>query len=225
MKKTEAEIGTQPKLSVLIIDDHYLHRCGLKTLLKNNFEVSKVDESDNGVTAIDLMRKNAYEVVFLDIEVPIVNGLEICKIFKREFPKSNLVVMTGINKKYYIYDLIEIGVNGYLPKNYPPVKMKSALESILKGGKYIASEIDRTYKELKKSKVKDFHIENVELSNKEKKIVMLMCEQLTSGQISAKLGISKTTVDTHRKRIFKKLNIVNSIGIALYAFRSGLYVP
>lgn len=225
MIKPENEIDTHSKLSVLILDDHYLHRCGLKSLLKNHFFISKVDESDNGVTAIDMMRKNAYDVVFLDIEIPIVNGLEICKIFKREFPKSNLVIMTGNSKKYYIYDLIEMGINGYLPKNYPSCKLNSALEQIFKGGKYIAGEIDKTYKELKKSKVKNAQCETVELSDKEKKIVVLMCEQLTSGQISAKLGISKTTVDTHRKRIFKKLNIVNSIGIALYAFRSGLYNP
>ena len=227
MKLSENQISNCADLKILIVDDHELHCNGLMAYLSLFPFVKHCDKALNGKTALELLKKNVYDVVFLDVEMPVMDGKELGRIVRRDFKKIKIIVMTAYEKKTDIYDFMEMGVSAYLLKDCLTNEITKAFKIVMEGGRYMSDAVREKYeaycKERKLSKL--LQDKEEELSRTEKKVVTLMCKQLTSDEISAILGTSKSTIDTHRKRIFKKLKIANSIGIAIYAFKNGLFNP
>jgi DNA-binding NarL/FixJ family response regulator len=225
MRKAKPAGVDLKSVKVLIVDDHVSHRKGLAVILGIYPFVSRCDQAENGFAAIEMLKKGFYDIVFIDIDMPVMNGIELARVMKRDFRDSKIIVMTAHENKSYVYAFLEMGVSAYLLKGYLAFQIREAFKVVMDGGNYIPAEIRDMYQDYlaEKSKMKQFS--EAQLSKTEKKIVLMMCMQMTSDEIAAKFGVRKSTVDTHRKRIFKKLKIVNSIGIALYAFRTGLYDP
>ncbi len=225
-KSISASANVKP-IKVLIVDDHYFHTEGILAYLKEFSVTSKCDTASDGIDALKLLEKNFYDIAIVDIEMPRMDGLELAKIMRKEYKGTKIIVMTAHEKRSLVYEFLELNVSAFLLKCYLSKDILNAFETVMAGGTYITDEIQEMYDDYvrEKKELESLNLREEQLSKTEKKIVVMMCEQLTSEQISYKLGTSKSTVDTHRKRIFKKLKIVNSIGIAIYALKKGLFNP
>jgi DNA-binding NarL/FixJ family response regulator len=215
-------------LKILVVDDHVLYSNGLIALLKMYPFITKIDYAENGLVAHECLKKQFYDIVFLDVEMPEMNGTELAKIMKRNFKKSKIIIMTAHNdRKDYVYTFLEIGVSAYLLKAYIVEEFVRAFETVLDGGDYITHEIKEMYQQylLEKSKDAFANVMQIQLTKAEKRVVLLICEQNTTEEIADILGVRKTTVNTLRKRIFEKLNVSCSVGVVVYAVKVGWYKP
>lgn len=210
---------------VLIIKEHFFKRYGLMHYLQKHFKLQKVDLATDAITALNKVKTETYDLIFIDLECEGISNKELCDTVRKKLPRVRIIALSNLKKTYKICDAIDHGVSCILPNNYSTVFFNKALSIIINGGKFVCPEVEQIYKANRKEFRNHSDDRIADLSRQEKKIVLLLCEQLTSHQISDKLGLSKTTVDTYKKRILKKLDVVNSVGIAVQAIKSGLYTP
>ena len=213
------------KLNVLAVDDYSMQCNGLQEFIKKFDFVAKCDKAYNGFDALKLCSQNNYDVVIVDVEMPEMDGMELTHRLRREHGSVKIIVMTAYENPDDIGAFFDMGISAYLLKCYSELEIEKAIKVVVNGKQFISTDIQEIYDTylLKKKgiEVKDKQA----LTKMEIRIVILMCYQLTSEQISYRLGLSKSTIDTHRIRIFKKLKIVNSIGIAIYAIKNRIFNP
>ncbi|MDI1233823.1 MAG: response regulator transcription factor [bacterium] len=219
----DQNINEIPKLNVLVVDDHPFQCSGLRSMLLEYNFIQSCDKAFDGEAALSMFTKNHYDFAFVDVEMPGMNGMELSKIIRRKYPFTKIIVLTGFEKPEDIGVFFDMGVSAYLLKCYAEVEIAKAFVALANGEHFISEDIQEIYDAYIKKKKGIEVKQKGELTKMETKIVTLMCDQLTSEQISYRMGLSKSTIDTYRKRIFKKLKIVNSIGIAIYAFKNGLF--
>lgn len=214
------------KINVLIVDDHPIYRNGIKGIIKEIDNVEICEEANNGKEAIKALEESFYDIIFLDINMVEMDGIEASRIIKTRFQKSKIIVLTMSNSKREIVELLENGVHGYILKNTDASELRRAIKLIMEGNLYLTPEVKSVWAEylVDKAVYEKFDANNnIELTPRQKEIVFHLCEQRTTMEIAELLFISEATVNNHRAQIMKKLNIKNGIGIALYAVKSGIY--
>ncbi len=214
------------KINVLIVDDHPIYRNGIKGIIKDIDVVDSCAEANNGKAAIEALENKFYDIIFLDINMDEMDGIEASRIIKFRFPKCKIIVLTMSNSKREIVELLENGVHGYILKNTDAIELKRAIMLVMEGSLYLTAEVKSIWAEylINKAAFEKFDDQNrVELTPRQIEIVFQLCEQRTTLEIANALFISEATVNNHRAQIMKKLNIKNAIGIALYAVKSGIY--
>lgn len=214
------------KINVLIVDDHPIYRNGIRDIVKSISFVKRCDEAANGLFAIEAMENLAYDIVFLDIGMGEMDGVDASRIIKNRFPETMIIVLTMSDSSEEIVELLEIGVQGYMLKNTDADELKRAIQLVMEGNLYLSAAVKDIWSDYLIKKVTFEKHEAGEknlLTEKQKKIVFLLCQQHTALEIADIIGISDATVNNHRAHIMKKLKIKNSIGIALYAVKSGIF--
>ena len=214
------------KINVLIVDDHPIYRNGIMGIIKEIDIVDFCSEASNGKAAIEALEKRFYDIIFLDINMDEMDGIEASRIIKTRFQKCKIIVLTMSNSKREIVELLENGVHGYILKNTDAKELRRAIKLILEGNLYLTPEVKSIWAEylVNKAVYEKFDSNNkIELTPRQIEIVFHLCEQRTALEIAEALFISEATVNNHRAQIMKKLNIKNGIGSALYAVKSGIY--
>lgn len=213
-------------LTILIVDDHPLFRKGVRELFRDFCIHTSIDEAQNGIETIKALKKKRYDIVFLDIEMPVLNGIDTAKIIVKDFPEVKILIISSYDSIRYVIELIEIGVHGYILKSIDYEKITLAVKTILENKLYLAPEIQKAWDEYHSQKtintVKPTS-EQCELTIREMQIVEEICEQNSSSTIARKLSISKSTVDNHRRNILKKLKTDNIVAVVLYAIQKGIF--
>lgn len=211
------------KVRVLLADDHEMILDGLKLMLAQNEQIEIVGEAKDGEEVIDKVRHlPELDVVILDINMPKKDGIEVTREIKRIHAEVKVLILSMYNRKEFLKQLVEVGIDGYILKNAGKKVLLEALESLARDEPYYDKEITKTMlRSYQKSKVFDSPMD-VELSEREKEVVVLIANGLTSGEIAEKLFISTHTVDTHRKNILSKLNVKNATGIMRFALQTGI---
>ena len=197
------------KIKVLIADDHPIFRVGLVNVIKQNPKIDMVNEAENGEQALAMIRELKPDVAVLDVEMPGLNGLQVCEILNEENCPTKILILT-LFKEISIYNkAMEIGAMGYLLKEHAPGELITAIETIARGEKYISHALQASLTQGKSHLIVDPKIKEVvdKLSNTEKKILKLIAEQKTTKEIAGKLFISEKTVENHRYNINKKLGL------------------
>ncbi|MDP3556269.1 MAG: response regulator transcription factor [Bacteroidota bacterium] len=216
---------SQPKIKLAIVDDHKLFRDGLVSLLSAFEEFSINIVASNGLIFFEelLKKKRTIDVLLLDAEMPEMNGIEVLKKLKLTNSEIKPLVLTMHNEDEIIFEFVELGARGLLHKSADIEEVVDAIHSLYINELYFNEEISqRVIKKLvKKQHIKKLNI-NTSLSNREKEIIKLICNQSTTKEIADKLFISERTVESHKKNIFEKTNSKNSAGVVLFAVRSGL---
>jgi len=205
---------------IIIVDDHTLFRNGLHILLNNIKNYKVVEEAANGKEFIDILDKGTeVDLVLLDINMPVMDGIEAAKIALSKRPDLKIITLSMYGEEDYYYKMVDAGVKGFLLKNSDMNEVKTALETVYDGGNYFSSELLqnlvtnlRTNKEKKKP-------EN-ELSEREVEVLILICQGFNNQEIADQLFISKRTVDKHRANIMEKSQCKNTAQLVMYAIKN-----
>lgn len=219
----------EKNLSVLVVDDHPLYRKGIKRILNNIEFVTRCDEAENGQVAISMIANHQYDIILLDLQMPVMDGVEAAAIIKDKFPKCKIIILTMSDSKRQMIELLDMGVTGYVLKSTDEMELTNAIIRVSEGGQYLSKEVDDAWTQFLGNKSK-FELSNqknerVDLSEREKEIIRMICKQMSTQEIADKLSLSNNTVKTHRNHIMKKLDVDNVVGIAIYAVRAGIFVP
>lgn len=211
-----------PKIRVIVADDHSIFRMGLKNLLKQIPFVDKIDEASNGIEVLDLLNKGVdYHIIFMDIEMPLMDGLKTVREISLMEKQAKVIMLTMFCSENYIMDVYERNLSGYILKNTNLQEIKRALEHVLEGGQYFCPEAAQIL--FKKLLSKDYiSFQTNEISDREKEILLLICEQYTNSEISEKLCISEHTVKRHRQNLLEKTGAKTTAGLVLYALKSNM---
>lgn len=213
---------------VVLADDHKLVRAGIKSLLENSDGVEVIGEADNGREAIKLVGELMPDMVFLDIAMPEMNGLQAAEMIKKTYPDVEVVILSMYLDEEYVIQALQAGASGYLLKDSAPNELKLALDTIQNGRVYISPAIPREmidgYRERLKhaSSPEGMIRKKEELSSRQKEVLQLIAEGNPTREIAEKLFISIKTVETHRSQIMKKLGINDVPGLVRYAIKKGL---
>lgn len=208
-------------MRILLVDDHTLFRKGLKMLLSTLPGYEVTGEAANGKDFLELNLKYNYDIVFLDIEMPEINGIEAAKRAIEQKPELKIITLSMYGDEEYYDQMIEAGAKGFLLKNTNLQEVKTAIDTVMAGGNYFSQELMqnllRNYKSIRESKEPD-----AELSEREIEILLLICSGLSNQKIGDQLFISKRTVEKHRANILCKTNCKNTAGLVMYAIKNQL---
>jgi two-component system, NarL family, response regulator DegU len=194
-------------LIVYLADDHELVAQGIASLLRQLQNVSQVKVFKNGLELYNECLIQKPYIVFLDIEMPVMDGRETLAKLKGKFPEIKCFMLSMLNEKAIIQDCIDKGANGYLNKDCKVDELNEAITSV---EIYYSKEVLRELSGTNKSKIDSYHL-NEPLSEREKEVLKLFCDGLSPKEIADKIFLSPRTVETHKCNIMNKLN-VNSVG-------------
>jgi DNA-binding NarL/FixJ family response regulator len=209
------------KISILIADDHMLIRDTWSSILNSDPRFEVISRCSNGEEAIKEAQKLRPKVVLIDINMSPISGIEATQQIRKFSPASKIIGVSMHSQPAYVKKLLKLGAHGYVTKNSPQQEMFEAIEEVMKGNRYICSEVKTILSE------QAFDEENSganSLSNRELEIIKFIKDGLSSKEISAALNISLKTVEVHRHNILKKLNLKNSAALVNYINESGLVI-
>jgi DNA-binding NarL/FixJ family response regulator len=205
-------------VKVFIIDDHPMVVAGLNSLLGRLENIEVAGAVSNAFDAIPFLKKNKIEVVLLDINLPDISGIDLCKKIHKEFPDIKILGISTFSERSYISRMIENGASGYLIKSASADEIAEAIDTVLKGKIYLSVSMEHIAKPLSIMPSDNLPA----LTKREKEILQLISEGLTNNQIAEKLFISPLTVDSHRKNLLTKLNVNNTASLIKLAVQNGL---
>lgn len=206
---------------IAITDDHQLVLKGIAAMLDNVKEVeitgayADVSETELGIA------ENQPDVLFLDINLPDGNGIELTKLLLKKYPDLKIIALTNFEDISFVKRMLKNGAHGYLLKNTDKIELMKALKTVLSDEVYLPSEILK--KLLYQSQKKETHKHlTPKLTKREMDVLRGISEELTTEEISKKLFVSPKTVETHRMNIMSKLGAKNSVGIIKIAMEKQL---
>ncbi|MFM1875991.1 MAG: hypothetical protein RL266_1728 [Bacteroidota bacterium] len=207
------------RIRLLLVDDHQIVLDGIKALLDGLDGFDCVATADNGQKALDLLKVFPVDVVLMDIDMPIMNGMDATRIIKKEYPNVKVISLTQHSERGMVKRLLDCGSDGYLLKNIAQDELTSAIRKVNAGENAFSEEVAMSL--AGKVVEKNANGVEIELTEREIEILSLIAEGLSSKQIGDKLFISPRTVDTHRTNLMNKLDIHNIAGLIRFAFKNG----
>lgn len=212
------------KLKVYIADDHTLFRKAMVNLIRGFESIEDVRDAENGKELLTLMKYQPPDVVIVDLQMPVMDGADTCENILQKFPDVKIIILTMHDSERYILHMMEMGVHAFLLKNTEPDELEEAINAVIEKDFYhndlVASVLRKNVKEKRSGQRPAFH--NAELSEREKEIVVLVCQELTIKEIGQKLSLSENTVRNHRVNIMEKVGVNNMVGLVKYAYATGL---
>ena len=213
--------NSKTKINILLVDDHQLVIDGLKSMLANEKNYVIKGEALNGQQALEMItsKPNEYQLVVTDVTMPLMSGIELCKIIKEQYPHIKVLILSMHNSITIIKDALNSEADGYMLKNTGQDEFIKAIERVLGDGTYFSQDILPIILNLFQKEKKET-LKNA-LSQREKEVLELIVQEYTSREIAEKLFISKQTVDTHRINIMQKTDCKTLVGLIKYAIQSG----
>ena len=210
------------KTKIFVLDDHEIFLNGLVKLLEDTFDVR-----GSFTCSEDLLRAlntETVEVLVLDVQLPEISAEELLQKIRTDYPSQKIIYLTLLRGTRMIQKLQKFGIQGYVLKNAPTEELLKGIKSVADGQTYFSKEIDSINNDDDLKNTLTFPDNKVEdiLSPREVEILKLVCEEMSSSEIAAKLFLSVSTVDTHRKNILIKLGVSNTVGLVKYALKHQL---
>ena len=194
-------------ISILIADDHPLFRSGIKAVMDSIPNIEQVTEVNDGLEAYQAIVQLRPDIAILDIEMPLLSGLDVCKKVLSEKHYTKIIVLTMHREKSYFEDAIQSGVYGYLLKDGATQELKQCIESVVKGERYVSSAFQNLINDLNN----DSETNTLKsLTPTELVILKLIAEGKTSNEIADFLFVSPKTIENHRTNMNKKLQLDGS---------------
>ncbi|MBN2729528.1 MAG: response regulator transcription factor [Bacteroidales bacterium] len=201
-------------ISVFIVDDHFMVIEGIKTLLAGEKDIILTGHAMDGKSALEYLKKNHTDVILMDINLPDINGMDLCAMVHNEYPKVKIIGLSTFNQLAYVESMIQNGASGYLLKNSTREEITEAIELVMDDKKIFSPEVKEMMKETSDT--------TPLISRREREVLQCISEGLTSKEISEKLFISINTVNTHRKSLMMKLNVNKTADLVRWAVKFNL---
>lgn len=197
---------------ILIIDDHSIIRVGIAFLIRQEIPSATIDEAKSGDAAVTMLKKNTYDLVILDVNIPGTDTIDFISYLLTATPHLNILIFTMNPEEWYGRRFLKMGVKGFLNKESPEDEIKKAIWMVLKGNRYISPALAQiiSMDALEKKKENPFD----ELSNREFDVAMRLTRGDSVSVIAESLNLHASTVGTHKAHIFEKLNVQNIIQLA-----------
>ena len=211
-------------IKIVLADDEELFRKGLLFLLERESNIEVQYEASNGQELVDYLKVcEVYpDIILMDLKMPFLNGVEATKLIHNEYPNINIIALTSYNTESFIANMINVGASSYLVKNASPQEMLNTIKEVAHKGFYynetvmrvIHKDIISSTKNAKSTLDDDF------LTVREKEVLELICQQLSTSEIAEKLFISPRTVEGHRNNLLLKTQSKNVAGLVVYAIQN-----
>ena len=208
-------------LNVFLVDDHSLFREGLKFLLSDLDLIHEIYEAENGAQFIEKLKKTPADMALLDIEMPVMNGIEATRQALVVQPSLKIIALSMYSDESYYSSMIEAGVSGFLLKNSNFAEVKKAITDVSAGKNYFSLEILQSI--LTRMNRKKADQPNNELTDRETEILFYICKGLSNSEIAENLTISKRTVDKHRENLLQKTQSKNTANLVIFAIKNGYF--
>jgi two-component system nitrate/nitrite response regulator NarL len=208
-------------IKVLVADDHPVVRKGLQTCLARQVNLKIVGEAADGDEALRKTRDLLPDVVLMDISMPGMNGLAVTEVLRKELPQIKVLVLSVHSNRSSIFRVIQAGAHGYVSKEAPPDELLRAIESVYEGEPHFSEDIARAaLNEFVNSGGKKEPF--AQLTIREREVLVRIAEGKSNKEIADELRIGVRTIETHRERIMRRLNIHSVAGLTKYAIANGL---
>ncbi|MFL5303274.1 MAG: response regulator [Anaeromyxobacteraceae bacterium] len=213
-------------LRVLLADDHALVRAGLRALLAELPDVEVVGETGDGQEALRLLGEKKPDVALVDISMPGLNGIEVAVRARKEHPATRIVILSMHVDDEFVRRALAAGAAGYLVKNADRSELELALRAVARGDTWLSPAISRSvaaaYARGGQSRpAGPFEV----LSPRQREVLQLIAEGLSTKEIASRLDLGVKTVETHRAELMERLGIHGVAGLVRYAIRVGLVQP
>jgi DNA-binding NarL/FixJ family response regulator len=207
---------TNKKNRIIIADDHSLFRQGLKLILEDIENVEVVADVANGKELIEITGMLRPDLIIMDINMPLVNGIEASRLLLHENPDLKILVISMYGEEQYYNSVIENGVKGFILKDAENTELRAAVNLILNGKTYFSQELLLKLIRNRKANAQ------ISLTHREQEVLNLICQGFSSMEIAVKLFLSERTVESHRANLLNKTGCRNSLSLVLFAFRNNL---
>ncbi len=210
------------KQQVIIVDDHKIFRKGLKMVINSFKEAEVAAEASNGKEFMEIIDNTKADIVFMDINMPELNGFEATEKAVESYPDLKIIAMTSSEDISSVNKMLFAGVEGYMIKNSDYEDIRDAIVKVASGKNYFSESIlinltRSNYNDFKKKK-------NILpcLSPRETEVLKLLCKGYSKNKIAKKLFISERTVEKHKQNLFEKTETKNAVNLVIYAFQNNL---
>jgi DNA-binding NarL/FixJ family response regulator len=213
-------------ITVAIADDHALFREGVRQILRNFDNIDLIMEAENGQDLITKLKNKVPDVLLLDLEMQVMDGIETLKYLKQEAAYEDLkvLILSMYREERMIAYLMELGANGYLMKDADPDEFELAIRTVHKEGFYFNEHVSHAMLGSLKQKTKKIPSlgNNFQITEREMDVLQLIAQGMTTTEIGEKLFISNRTVEGHRKNLLSKLDARNTASLIMKAIKAGL---
>ncbi|WP_025665344.1 response regulator transcription factor [Aquimarina megaterium] len=207
-------------VKIMIIDDHQMFIDGIKSLLRKEEYLQIVSEYLCAEDALEQLEKDTVDIVITDISMPGMSGIELIKTIKSTYSNLKVLVLSMHNDKEVVSEIMMSEADGYILKNTGKQELIEALTRITDNGTYYSKEVLSVMVN-KVKKERKIEAETNELTDREVKVLELICQEYSSQEIADKLFIGRRTVDTHRQNILRKTKVKTIVGLIKYGIRNG----
>jgi len=206
--------------SLLLADDHVLIRQGIAELLSQQAEIDVVATVSDGLEVLSYLEENKVDIILMDINMPKLNGIDTTKEVTKLYPNTKVIALTMHDSSGFIEQMLKAGAKGYLLKNCGQEELLTAISQVSEGQTYVGKDTQEALiQSLSGNKKVDMM---PKLTRREKEVLTLIAEELTTNQIAEKLFLSLSTVESHRANLISKFGVKNSVGVIKKAIEYGL---
>ncbi len=210
------------EIKIMIAEDHEIYREGLKMALSDIGNIKLIAEAINGQQIVELVINEQPQVVLMDLNMPILNGVEATKKIKALFPEVNIIALTVNDDYESLHKMNEAGARGYLLKTTDKKEIIEAIETVALGKSFYCKDTKLRLKDLFENEIKFKSKSEVsfELSDKEMMVLKLLCDNKSTKEIAGILDASVRTVEGIKGRIAQKFDVPDTVGIVLFAIKN-----
>lgn len=209
-------------IRVLVVDDHAILRDGIRSILESQEDIRVVGEAENGLEAIEHIKRTPPDIVLMDISMPGMNGLEATRFIKRNFPQVKVLILTQHDNHEYIAPALQAGAAGYVLKRSGRREMLNALRQVHEQGAFLAGRITREVLQDYSNEGGYHRNEDNRLTDRERQVLQLIIDGKSNKEIGMELGISPKTVSVHRTNVMAKLDVQTTVELIRFVTNNPL---
>ena len=215
-------------IKVLLVDDQAMVRAGIHMILEAENDIHVIGEAEDGAKAVVSAHKLKPEVVLMDIQMPLLNGLEATRqITQTPGNTCRILILTTFERDDYVFEALRAGASGFILKNAPPEDLIAAVRVVAEGNALLAPSVTRRiiHEFAQRTPRNDLKEKLSSLTEREIEVLRLISKGKTNAEIAADLFVGETTVKTHISNLFAKLDLRDRVQAVVYAYESGLIQP
>lgn len=210
-------------IHVLLVDDHAMVRAGIRQFLEESAEITVTAEADDAAHAQTILKKQTFDMAVVDIHLPQMNGFELTKWVKQQYPNLPVLILTAHDDEPYVVAALQAGASGYVLKEATAEELTRAVQTVYEGQNYISSAVaGHLFHQITQPTMIE---DNSQLTERELEVLTLVADGLTNKEIGVHLDISSRTVQTHLANVYAKLDTHSRTKAVTIAIELGLLKP
>ncbi len=209
------------KKKIIVVEDHAIFREGLKRIITEMDDVELVGEAQNGAIFLEMLKKINPDLVIMDIQMPVMDGIEATEKALKMIPSLKILVLSMFGEEEYVYSMVDKGVYGFILKTSDVTDFERAIKRVSEGHNYYSEEVMG----LLVKKVRGYDtVDKITFTEKENEVLRLLCKGLTNSEIADKLFLSIRTVEGYRNKLLQKTDTNNVLNLVIFALRNKLVI-